>query len=103
MLAMSLNVPVIALAQLSREATKGQKPALRHFKGSSSIERDANVGILLHRNKGQSSDGTNGEYFDSNLAENETLLIIDKNRNGAAQEEIKLLFNPLTTTFTEKI
>lgn len=103
MLAMSLNVPVIALAQLNREATKGQKPALRHFKGSSSIEQDANVGILLHRNKGQSSDGTNGEYFDSNLAENETLLIIDKNRNGAAQEEIKLLFNPLTTTFTEKI
>lgn len=102
MLAMSLNVPVIALAQLNREATKGQKPALRHFKGSSSIEQDANVGILLHRNKGQSDSG-NGEYFDPNLAENETLLIIDKNRNGAAQEEIKLLFNPMTTTFTEKM
>ncbi len=101
MLAMSLDVPVVALAQLNREATKGQKPSLRHFKGSSSIEQDANVGILLHRNRGKTQEDCNGEYFDPTLGEKETLLIIDKNRNGAAQEEIKLLFNPMTTTFTE--
>lgn len=101
MLAMSLNVPVIALAQLNREATKGQRPRMSHFKGSSSIEQDANVGILLHRNKGNTAEECNGDYFDSTLKENHTRVFIDKNRNGMISEDITLKFNKATTTFFE--
>lgn len=101
MMAMSLNVPVIALAQLNREATKGQRPRMSHFKGSSSIEQDANVGILLHRNKGNNEQECNGDYFDPSLLEGHTRVFIDKNRNGMVSDDITLKFNKATTTFFE--
>ncbi len=101
MLAMSLNVPVIALAQLNREASKGDRPRMSQFKGSSSIEQDANVGILLHRNKGNTVEECHGDYFDPNLKENHTRVFVDKNRNGMTSEEITLKFNKATTTFYE--
>jgi replicative DNA helicase len=46
-LAKELSVPLIALAQLSREA-EGQRPTLAHLRESGAIENEADVVILMH-------------------------------------------------------
>lgn len=57
-MAADLDVPVIAPAQLNRKVEDGKgdhRPALHHLKESGSIEQDADIVILLHReNTGQS-------------------------------------------------
>lgn len=49
MLAAELEVPVIALSQLSREAVRAGRPQLHHLRDSGAIEQDANSVILLSR------------------------------------------------------
>ncbi|MFW5955161.1 MAG: replicative DNA helicase [Rhodothermales bacterium] len=62
-LAEDLEVPVVALAQLGRDAD-GHRPRLSHFKESGQIEQDADIAILI----GQTEDGT--------------ILDVAKNRDG---------------------
>lgn len=51
-LSRDLNIPVIGLAQINREAEKtDQAPSLVHIKDSGSFEQDADVVIILHREK----------------------------------------------------
>jgi replicative DNA helicase len=47
-LALELNIPVLALCQLNREAEKGT-PKLDHLRDAGAIEQDADVVMLLHR------------------------------------------------------
>jgi len=51
--AKELGVPVLVLSQLSRTAEDG-KPSLRHLRDSGAIEQDADVVLLLSREKGGS-------------------------------------------------
>jgi replicative DNA helicase len=47
-------VPVLALSQFNRDASKqGRKPELHDLRESGSIEQDANIAILLSAKKGE--------------------------------------------------
>lgn len=49
-LSKDLNIPVVCLAQLNRDAAKrGDRPVLTDFRESGSIEQDADTCLLLHR------------------------------------------------------
>ena len=73
-LARELDIPVIALSQLSRAIEqRGGRPRLSDLRDSGSIEQDADVVMFIHR---QTDD--NEEAGRSHLTE----LVIEKHRNG---------------------
>lgn len=73
-LARELDVPVIALSQLSRAVEqRGGKPRLSDLRDSGSIEQDADVVMFIHR-----EDKINKESDRPNIAE----ILIEKHRNG---------------------
>ncbi|MBI2075394.1 MAG: replicative DNA helicase [Candidatus Harrisonbacteria bacterium] len=92
-LARELNVPVLALSQLSRgvEQREDKTPRLADLRESGSIEQDADVVMLIHRKDKQRA---NPEPQDLNMAE----LIIAKHRNGPIGS-VKLRFNPDAVSF----
>jgi replicative DNA helicase len=75
LLAKELNVPVIALSQLNRNAEQraDKKPALADLRESGSLEQDADIVILLHRELGLERDDPRSGDAD---------LIVAKHRNG---------------------
>lgn len=75
-LAKELNVPIIVLAQLNRQAEQGEKPKLSHLRESGAIEQDADVVMMLHRDRGYEADPKNEQLCIP--AE----LIVAKHRNG---------------------
>jgi replicative DNA helicase len=97
-IAKELSVPVIALAQLNRDADEGSKPKLSNLRESGSIEQDADCVLLIHRlDKKKKKD-------DDEPQDHNTLLIVAKQRNGPTPE-IKLNFVGEHTVFhnvTEK-
>lgn len=73
-LARELDVPIIALSQLSRAVEqRGGKPRLSDLRDSGSIEQDADVVMFIHR-----EDKINKESERPNIAE----ILIEKHRNG---------------------
>jgi replicative DNA helicase len=100
-LARELNVPVVALSQLSRavEQRGGDKiPQLADLRDSGAIEQDADLVMFIHRKKQYHSgrEEDEGEPVD-NIAE----IIIRKQRNGPTGT-IKLIFNDSYTRFDNK-
>ena len=75
LLAKELNVPVVALSQLNRqpEQTKDKRPELSHLRESGSLEQDADVVVLLHRE---------GLFEKDHPRAGEADLILAKQRNG---------------------
>ena len=96
-LAQELNVPVIALSQLSRNAVQrtggSGKPQLSDLRESGSIEQDADMVIFIHRpdyvGLGESPDGKEA-----------TQIIIAKHRNGEVCD-IDMLFKSEQVKFVE--
>lgn len=73
-LAKELDVPILALSQLSRDSEKNKrKPKLSDLRESGAIEQDADVVILLHREDYQNEEAE---------IQNQIELIIAKHRNG---------------------
>ncbi|MFA7231720.1 MAG: replicative DNA helicase, partial [Victivallaceae bacterium] len=100
-LAKDLNVPVLVLAQLNREVEKASGPAARpklsHLRESGAIEQDADVVAFLHRDRDEAKS-MSPEDMRKGL---ESLLIIEKNRNGETGL-VDLLFFPQRMEFVTK-
>ena len=95
--AKEMNVPIIALSQLSRQAENRQggnrRPQLSDLRESGSIEQDADMVIFIHR-------------FDyQGLSENaddvgRTQIIIAKHRNGAI-DDVEMKFRSEEVRFVD--
>ncbi len=92
--ARELNVPVIALSQLNRasEGRDGHRPRMSDLRESGSIEQDADVIMLLHREDYYRR--SDPDFVPDNIAE----IIIAKQRNGPTGT-VKLTFMDRTTRF----
>ncbi len=93
-LARELSVPVVVLSQLNRgvEGREGHKPRMSDLRESGSIEQDADVIILLHRE--DYYERGNLEYEKTNMSE----IIVAKQRNGPTGT-VKLTFSEERTRF----
>ena len=93
-LALELNVPIVALSQLSRsvESREDKHPLMSDLRESGSIEQDADIVAFLYRD----------DYYnkESRTEDNNSIseLIIGKHRNGPTAT-IELLFKKPTSTF----
>ncbi len=105
-LARELNVPVICLAQLNRgaEQREGHRPRMADLRESGSIEQDADVILLLHReeyyHRGEPAWDPNHPDFDIENQDKIGLaeVIIAKQRNGPTGT-VKLTWDDRTTRF----
>lgn len=89
-LARELNVPVLALSQLSRAVEqRGGKPRLSDLRDSGSIEQDADVVMFIHRD-----DKRNPDSDKPGIAE----VLVEKHRNGPVGK-IELFFDEKRATF----
>lgn len=89
-LARELDVPVLALSQLSRAVEqRGGKPRLSDLRDSGSIEQDADVVMFIHRD-----DKGNPDSDRPNIAE----IMVEKHRNGPVGK-IELYFDEKKTSF----
>ncbi len=97
-LAKELSVPVIVLSQLNREVEreKGRPPRMSDLRESGSIEQDADlVGLLYRPTKGEEEDS----FGESASEATPVNLLIAKQRNGPAGEDIHLTFLKPYTRF----
>ncbi len=78
-LARELDVPIVCLSQVGRQAD-GIEPKLSDLRDSGSIEQDADVVILLHRDVTKNRTDDDEQRAKSNIQE--TKVIMAKNRNG---------------------
>ena len=93
-LARQFNIPIIALSQLSRNVENriDKKPILSDLRESGSIEQDADLVLMLYKNKDFNIKQTKTQNYYL------TELIIAKQRNGPLGN-VKLKFDPNKTKF----
>jgi len=80
-LAMDFNIPIVALAQINRDASENY-PTLANLKESGSIEEDANVVIMLHKLTEKQCEEDKYKFIEEEKEGTSTLIIIGKNRSG---------------------
>ena len=94
-MALELNIPVIALAQLSRavDSRESKRPIISDLRESGSIEQDADIVAFLYRDDYYNPPATTTEN-NTSISE----FIVAKHRNGPTKT-IELLFRRDTSTF----
>jgi replicative DNA helicase len=90
-LARELQIPIVALSQLKREA-EGKQPTLADLRESGSIEQDADLILFLHRDR----ESNKSKEEQSPVLETE--LIVAKQRNGPVGK-VEIAFLPAYTRF----
>ncbi len=92
-LARELNVPVIALSQLSRavEARTDKRPVLSDLRESGSIEQDADIVMFIYRDQPSDEDTDQSSIAD---------IIVAKHRNGPTAT-VSLYFDAQLTRFAD--
>ncbi|MFL1695719.1 replicative DNA helicase [Weissella kandleri] len=102
-MAMELEVPIIALAQLSRgvEQRQDKRPVLSDIRDSGSIEQDADIVGFLYREDYYRQDNDEGESTGAGQQDEDgpIELIIEKNRSGA-RGTAKMLFQKAYSKFS---
>lgn len=89
-LAKTLRVPVLVLAQLNRDPDKrGGRPSLADLKGSSAIEMDADIVMMLHMDESEVDQHSQNPIME---------FIVAKHREGGTGIA-KMLFNKAITRF----
>jgi replicative DNA helicase len=111
-LAKELNIPVIALSQLSRqvETRDDKKPQLADLRESGSIEQDADIVMFLYREeyylqRKEPKEGTEDHILwqeNMNEVHQKAEVIIGKNRHGPTTS-IPLHFDGSVTRFSDYI
>lgn len=102
-LARELNIPVVCLSQLNRasEQREGNRPRMSDLRESGSIEQDADVVMLLHRES--YFHAGDPEWAENNPAKvNLAELIVAKQRNGPTGV-VELLWDNSITRFKSHV
>jgi replicative DNA helicase len=94
-MAKELEVPVIALSQLSRsvESREDKRPQLSDLRESGSIEAEADMVLLLHRKSYYDAKAQNRKEVENYDEVQVADIIVAKNRNGPTRT-VKLGFQP---------
>ncbi len=104
-LAKELNIPIIALSQLSRatEQRQDKRPIMSDLRDSGSIEQDADIVMFIYRGEYYASKAQTGEEEAAEIAKNkgEAEIIIAKQRSGPTGT-VELLFQNTITKFKNK-
>ncbi len=92
LLAKELEIPILTLSQLNRQSEQraDRKPAMADLRESGSLEQDADIVILLHRE--DATDKTSARLGEADI-------IVAKNRNGETGSAV-LLFQGALSRFT---
>lgn len=103
-LARELDLPVIALSQLSRspEARTDKRPMLSDLRESGAIEQDADIVIFIYRDEYYKKIDNEEEEMTKAVSKGESEIIIAKHRNGPVGT-VKLLFQGNITKFKNPI
>ncbi len=98
-LAKELDLPVLALSQLSRLAERtNEPPNLSHLRESGALEQDADIVMMLHQPHKNGEEG--GEMVESNPQQDIVQVIVAKHRNGPVGEA-NLIFRRSYTSFED--
>ena len=102
-LARELDIPVIALSQLSRavESRTDKRPMLSDLRESGAIEQDADIVMFIYRDEYYKKDDDDEEVVKA-ASKGESEIIIAKHRNGPVGT-VKLLFQGNITKFKNPI
>lgn len=103
-LAKELNVPIIALSQLSRavEGRTDKRPMLSDLRESGSIEQDADIVMFIYRDEYYKNASEDEDAAEKAANKGEAEIIIAKHRNGPVGT-IKLLFQGSITKFKNPV